>query len=242
MANWITHQWIAKRILDVFPQLCAKEFCIGSIAPDCNIENETWTAFTPPREVTHFMQTRRKSLSDCQYFLDHFLASHPISSKEEASFWLGYLAHLITDAAYQHIICDDPTRTHAMWERISSHPLLRDQSANMTPSWANGKQLIPFVDRKNDIDLFEAELLESDPTSPYLTVLPYVTDFPDYAPFLPPHAITRKLKVMYNIPEPLQSTPYAFVLISRDEYRDYIQQSLSHSIYRIQTCIQSFCL
>lgn len=35
---------------------------------DCNVENEGWTAFMPPREVTHWMHGERKKASDCDAF------------------------------------------------------------------------------------------------------------------------------------------------------------------------------
>lgn len=60
MATWITHLMIADALLQQFPQLHRRGFCMGSIAPDCNVENADWTAFIPPREVTHWMQGTRK--------------------------------------------------------------------------------------------------------------------------------------------------------------------------------------
>lgn len=237
MANWITHQFIAQRILEELPYLCTKEFCVGSVAPDCNLENDDWTAFIPPREVTHFMQRKRKSLSDCQWFLDHYLSQRTILSKEEASFWWGYYAHLIVDAAFQHLICDDPQRTQAMWSRMSTDPVLRKEIDHISPSWKNAKQIIPFQCRKNDMDLFEKELLEKYPDSPFLTLLPFIDSFPDYVPFLPPGAISRKLKVMVKVPAPSSDMPFSGMLISKDEYFNYIDQSLAHCIYSIQSHI-----
>ena len=53
MATWVTHLMIADGVLQHFPSLDRHGFCVGNIAPDCNVENEDWTAFTPSREVTH---------------------------------------------------------------------------------------------------------------------------------------------------------------------------------------------
>lgn len=60
MATWVTHLMIADGVLERLPSLDRHGFCIGNIAPDCNVENEDWTAFTPSREVTHWMQGERK--------------------------------------------------------------------------------------------------------------------------------------------------------------------------------------
>lgn len=53
MATWITHLMIADGVLERIPNLDRHGFCVGNIAPDCNVENEDWTAFTPSREVTY---------------------------------------------------------------------------------------------------------------------------------------------------------------------------------------------
>ena len=55
MAEWVSHLIVADKVLEKFPQLSRHEFCVGNIAPDCNIPNEDWTEFTPPRAVTHWM-------------------------------------------------------------------------------------------------------------------------------------------------------------------------------------------
>lgn len=55
MATWVTHLMIADRVLQRIPELKKHEFCVGNIAPDCNVENDDWTSFTPPRELTHWM-------------------------------------------------------------------------------------------------------------------------------------------------------------------------------------------
>ena len=59
MATLVTHLMIADGVLERLPSLDRHGFCVGNLAPDCNVENEDWTAFTPPREVTHWMQGER---------------------------------------------------------------------------------------------------------------------------------------------------------------------------------------
>ena len=60
MATWITHLMIADRVLEAIPELDRHSFCVGNIAPDCNVENKDWTQFVPSRETTHWMSTNRK--------------------------------------------------------------------------------------------------------------------------------------------------------------------------------------
>ena len=103
MATWITHLMIADRVLERVPQLDKKGFCVGNIAPDCNVENEDWTQFVPSREVTHWMSADRKIATDCERFYQEYIKNrkHEIGSEQELAFLLGYYAHLVTDAEFQ---------------------------------------------------------------------------------------------------------------------------------------------
>ncbi len=100
---------IADGVLKRIPNLDRCGFCVGNIAPDCNVENEDWTAFTPPREVTHWMQSERKKASDGDAFCMEYILKRKatIKSAEEYAFLLGYYCHLITDAAFQAMIRDE---------------------------------------------------------------------------------------------------------------------------------------
>ena len=51
MATWVTHLMIADSVLARFPALDRRGFCVGSIAPDCNAENEDWTAVSAERRI-----------------------------------------------------------------------------------------------------------------------------------------------------------------------------------------------
>ena len=72
MASWVTHLMVADRVLEKMALLCRHEFCVGNIAPDCNVENEDWTQFTPSREVTHWMTAGRKVAADCDRFYEEY--------------------------------------------------------------------------------------------------------------------------------------------------------------------------
>lgn len=67
MATWITHLMVADSVLQKLPWLDRRGFCVGNIAPDCNVENEDWTAFTPSREITHRMSGDKKIGSDAEF-------------------------------------------------------------------------------------------------------------------------------------------------------------------------------
>ena len=227
MATWITHLMIADRLLAAFPQLDRRGFCAGNIAPDCNVENEDWTSFTPSREVTHWMLSSRKNASDCSHFRDEYLLPRLDSSisAEEHSFLLGYYAHLITDAEFQRFI-RDPDRVRAVWDRIKADGHLSSRAAGLPETWDTVKLLIPKADRMSEIEVIEAEYLKQNPSSGYLTEILPLSSFPDYIDYLPAGSIVRKIGVMGVIPSP-SSSNVRHIAISRAEYFSFVQSASS---------------
>ena len=74
MANWIAHMMIADALMDMGLEVDKTGFCVGNIAPDCNVENEDWTEFTPSREVTHWMTGSEKDSADYEGFYDRYMS------------------------------------------------------------------------------------------------------------------------------------------------------------------------
>ena len=226
MATWVTHLMIADSVLKHFPGLDRRGFCVGNIAPDCNVENEDWTAFTPSREVTHWMEGARKKASDCDAFYEEYIAKRKdrIGSSEEYAFLMGYYAHLITDAAFQKMARDEE-RVKAVWNRIRENKDLQERSTGMEETWDNAKKLIPKRVWIRHIYALEAEYLNSHPNSGYLTEILTLKEFPDYIDYLPEGAIVRKIGVMGYLPETDESLG-DWIAISREEYRAYIEDTI----------------
>ena len=237
MATWVTHLMIADSVLQHFPSLDRHGFCIGNIAPDCNVENEDWTAFTPSREVTHWMQGERKKASDCDAFYDEYIAKRRdhIQNTEEYAFLMGYYAHLITDAAFQKMIRDEE-RVKAAWKRIKKNENLRERSAGMEETWDNAKKLIPKRIWIGHIYSLEAEYLNAHPDSGYLTEILTLKDFPDYIDYLPEGAIVRKIGVMGYLPE-INESLGEWIAISREEYEAYIEDTIQMILKRFSEVI-----
>ena len=226
MATWVTHLMVADGVLALVPGLDRRGFCVGNIAPDCNVENADWTAFMPPREVTHWMQGERKKASDCDAFCREYILNRRVGirSAEEYSFLLGYYAHLITDAAFQAMIRDEQ-RVKAVWRRIKADANLRAASVGMEETWDCAKQLLPKKDRLREIYAMEAEYLSNHPNSGYLTEILPLKEFPDYIDYLPQGSIVRKIGVMGYLPEQ-DSTMDSFISISREEYAGYVKDTI----------------
>ena len=223
MATWITHLMIADKVLERVPELNKHCFCVGNIAPDCNVENEDFTQFVPSREVTHWMSGERKAASDCDRFYEEYIENrkHQIDPEQELSFLLGYYAHLVTDAEFQRYI-RDTERVAAAWKRIKTHPTLSAKAEGMAEDWDSVKQLINQHERMKDIYTVEAEYLEGHPNASYLTEILELKSFPDYIDYLPAGAIVRKIGVMGYLPKKETGT-YPFVAMTREEYSTFIE-------------------
>ena len=225
MASWVTHLMIADGVLRRFPSLDRRGFCVGNIAPDCNVENEDWTAFTPSREVTHWMQGERKKAADCDAFCQQYIIhrNEKIKSKEEYAFLLGYYAHLITDAAFQAMIRNED-RVKAAWDRIKADKPLAVASAGMEETWDSIKRLVSKSDRMKEIYSMESRYIRNNPNTGYVTEILPLKSFPDYIDYLPAGAIVRKIGVMGYLPETDGFVKY--ITISQEEYASYVEDTI----------------
>ena len=224
MAEWPTHLMIADSVLEKIPGLKRHEFCVGNIAPDCNVENEDWTGYTPPREVTHWMTKERKTVADCGRFVQEYMKKKDIASKEEESFLLGYYSHLITDAEFQRYIRDEK-RVKACWDRIKADPELSKKASGMPENWDSVKILINKWERLKDVVTIEAEYLEEHPDSGFMTEIIGLETFPNYIDYFPEGAIPRKVKIMGGRPQK-QTSIYPYVGMSREEYSIFINRAI----------------
>ncbi len=234
MAEWVSHLIVADRILEQLPWLCRHEFCVGNIAPDCNIPNEDWSDFTPSRQMTHWMKDARKTADDCAVFRDEYILNRivKIKSKEELSCLYGYYTHLITDAELQRIT-RDAHRVAEAWKRAMAVEEIREKAVGMEANWDNFKPLFPDrKDRMKDFFVIEREYLDAHPESGYFTEIQGLEYFPDYIDYLPHGAIPAKIKLMYYMPT-LEEGRYPFVGVSRTEYMCFLDSAVAKSIAAI---------
>lgn len=233
MASWVTHLMIADRVLDVIPELDRHGFCVGNIAPDCNVENDDWTKFIPSREITHWMSAERKTASDSERFYSEYILGRmrEIVPTEELSFLLGYYAHLVADAEFQGWIRDE-NRVASSWVRIKACSSLSEQAIGMPETWDSVKKLIDKNERMKDIYSIEAEYLEKHPDSGYFSEILSLKEFPDYIDYLPKGAIARKIKVMGYLPKKEVST-HPFVAMTREEYTTFLNRATERIVHGI---------
>ncbi len=226
MASHVTHLMVADGVLVLLPHLRSKEFCVGNIAPDCNIENEDFTAFIPPREVTHMMSTGEKREEDCEAFFERYLEGEELQSAR-GSFLLGYYSHLLTDAAFTRFM-RSKERIQRMWARIEK----RFPDTMLPHTWENAKKLIPKAERMAEIHAIEARYLTSHPRSGYLTEILPLKHFPDYIDLLPPNAIVPKIRRVGYLPkDTLTKEPIG---VTEEEYLCFVHETAEHIAGKIQ--------
>lgn len=98
MGTWISHLRIAEKLLGHLPGLDPAAFAYGSLAPDSGLPNADWSAFDPPKTVTHFLNPGQDEgqIADLDFYRQH-VAGLPADGGQEYSFRLAYFFHLICD-------------------------------------------------------------------------------------------------------------------------------------------------
>jgi hypothetical protein len=99
MGTWIVHLRIAENLLKHFPEVDETTFAFGNLSPDSGIPNADWSAFDPPKEVTHFLHqgAEEDSVHDLVYYQQYLSNVKPEDDIQLYSFRLGYFFHLVCD-------------------------------------------------------------------------------------------------------------------------------------------------
>jgi len=219
MATWGSHFRIAENISKKYVKLNRKQFAIGNIAPDCGLPNKDWSAFTPPKDISHFtiggvsdflgMQTDKFILSDVKFYSKYLKDSEIISSQGDRSFLLGYFTHLITDNLWNYYIMKPLKEIYS--RELQNQPnfiwiVKRD--------WYDLDKI--YITEKKD-SLFWTDFLEAE----------YNEDILD---FLPKEGIQRQLEFIKNFyqiskEDYLRISNKRFVYLKKKEMDIFIQNS-----------------
>lgn len=236
MANWISHVMIADRLLEMGAALDARGLCIGSIAPDCNIENESWTTFDPPREVTHFMTGDSKLTVDAEGFFAQYIEGRCSQSEEERGYLIGYYAHLVTDAACQRFLRDEQ-RVKASIKRLSRNVAYREILTSHDMDFDALKNIFGKMNVWSDVMAYEERYVLSHPDSLYHRVLRRTADFTDYLGILPAGAIARKLPRMVHDVKVAREAEMLFV--TDEELDEFVDRTARRILSRISSGIEN---
>lgn len=109
MASWMVHLRIADALIDKITDLDPAAFVMGNIAPDSGVPNSDWSAFSPPKSVTHYhvpVAGSKSNRIDIDAFCADYFSQQQIQfyGNRAYSFFLGYYAHLLTDMEWSNKI------------------------------------------------------------------------------------------------------------------------------------------
>ena len=101
MASWMVHLRVADKLLSRIRFLDPVAFVVGNIAPDSGVPNEDWSAFTTSTKISHFKTANGKKADPEAFAAKYFLPCLQVTyDVKQYSFYLGYLAHLMTDTEW----------------------------------------------------------------------------------------------------------------------------------------------
>ena len=229
MANWITHTRMADRLLEMGLPVDETYFIIGSVAPDCNQENEDWTSYIPPREQTHFMQGKSKLTVDAEGFFEQHVkhASTPLWK----SFCMGYYVHLVMDRAWQRWIRDEK-RVAASFCRLKAVPEMAEKLQGFPETYDTLKQVFGRSPRIRDVERMEQLYVQAHPGCSYERILRTITHFPDI-PGYPKGAVMRKIGIMAP-PVPDAPIETDFLFFAPQEYEQLMETAVEEAYRRIR--------
>lgn len=127
MASWVVHFRVCDYFLDGLSNISEEDFIVGNIGPDCGEPNEEWTAFNPPKKITHWWN-EDKTINAEKFYETYIHEKH--YDVKRSSFYLGYYVHLLTDILWSREI-GQPTKIkyhdgyetfgyYEMWDKIKT--------------------------------------------------------------------------------------------------------------------------
>ena len=232
MATWGSHFRIAENILKKYAKLNRKFFAIGNVGPDCGLPNKDWSAFTPPKEISHFatnkmnnflgLKTDKFILSDIKFFTEYLGGHDIISFQGDRSFLLGYFVHLITDNLWNYYIMK-PLKENYLKELQKNLNYIW----NVKRDWYDLDKI--YITEKKE-SLFWTDFLEAEYNEDFLECLPR-------------EGVQRQLefiKKFYQISkeEYLRISNKEFVYLEKKEMDSFIQNSTNVILEVIKQIIE----
>lgn len=188
MGTYISHFRSTELLLKEIKGLDDESFLYGNLAPDSGIPNEDWTAYYPPRIVTHFLPSANsdETIQDMEFY-KRYLKDLTISNdKGRFSFLLGYFIHLICDNLWSLWIV---VPTEKYYEA-----LIRERGAQ---AWEIIKQDWHDLDRK---------YFYEHPNLKIWRFIKLSKNKTKYLPFLPSGATLQQLDYIENVYLPLKES------------------------------------
>lgn len=208
MATWGAHIRIAEAILENYNNLDARSFLIGNVGPDCGEPNEDWSEFSPPKTVSHWLNSENSI--DSESFFNKYL-SKPISDMNEYSFLLGYYSHLITDKEWGKMF----------QKKVDSDPIYAELETDKKFIW------------KIKEDWYDLDHLYfmKNPTGIFHKVFKNINSFPDYLDYYPVGAIERQIKYISNFYTEYSGNPNReYTYLTETEMDSFVKSTSDHIV------------
>ena len=201
MATWMAHIRLAQELLKTSLSLDIEAFLIGNIAPDSGVPNTDWSAFDPPKQVTHWREERTIQF---EQFYDRYLNAATPTDASRTAFLLGYYCHLIADHEWAVTLWRPKRETPRYADLLTQDP---DQVWEIKKDWYG----LDFL------------YLADHPDSLFHTHFMGIETVPDYLDYFPAGAFTQQVRYIqgyYADPEFDLVRPYEY--LSKAEMDDYI--------------------
>ncbi len=199
MGTWISHLRVAENLLRVWQDVDPAAFAFGNLAPDSGIPNADWSAFDPPKTLTHFLRAGDDEgrCQDLVYYRTYLGAATTDLDPIHTSFRLGYFCHLVCDNLWGWWIVQRSKQDYAALFAASSStawdPLKRDwygldfqylqdhpagvfqRIIQRTPNPAPALPFIPTAALHAQLDMIRAYYTTLDPeVAPLARPYPYL--------------------------------------------------------------------
>jgi len=223
MAPWIAHLRVAEVMLASLPRIDETAFAYGSLAPDSGKPNADWSAFDPPKEVTHFLRRGdgEDKIHDLKFYRSYLANINAEDDLADYSFRLGYFVHLLSDSlwsrrlniTYKQLypeLVDNPT--HTMWRTLKG-------------DWFD----LDFCYlRDNPNCLFWRVIMTTPNPSPYLE-------------FISPDGLTHSLnhiRTFYGSPNPQHNIDHPYIYLNEAMMQRYVEDTAA-LILKLCTLLQA---
>ncbi len=207
MAPWIAHLRVAETLFASLPHLDETAFAYGNLAPDSGKPNADWTAFDPPKEVTHFLQRGdgEDKIHDLDFYRDYLADMQPDDDLADYSFRLGYFAHLLSDSLWSR-------RLNIPYKQL--YPELVDNPTH--PIWRTLKR-----------DWFDLDFcyLRDTPDCLFWRVIMTTHNPPPYLPFVSHEGLTHTLdhiRTFYSTPNAQHNIDHPYLYMNETTMSRYV--------------------
>ena len=179
MSTWISHLRIAENLLESLPEFDLVAFACGHLAPDSGLPNADWSAFDPPKEVTHYLKKGEGEgdIRDLDFYRTYLTGLEADEDKEKYSFLWGYFFHLL---------CDN------LWSKQIGKASERQFATLFAEQREQGKDAFWIL--KDDWYGLDFRYLENHPDSLFWSVFLPNPDPPSYVSFIPTSTLHHQLE------------------------------------------------